>query len=408
MIVCLTMPDPSAPTLAFFAHERGDARVRKRVAALQAQGWQVQGYMFHRVRDKVDEPPFWENVELGITENRRYLKRVLVMLGSLRLLWRHRQALREVSVLYAVNTDNALLALMARWMAGCSSPAEAGAARIALVLELADVQPAMLGRGLRGRIMRAVERFVLGRTALLVTTSPGFVRHYFTPLQRFSGPIFLLENKVYPSTALGGTAPTATRLPARGGQPWVIGLFGALRCRRSIELMRELASQFPNQLHFYLRGYPSGTDAAGITALLGGLPNLEWGGAYDYPSDLAEMYGRIDLNWTFDFSDAGANSAWLLPNRIYEGGLFGCPALADATTETGRWVAERGVGWTLSEPLESSLADFLKKLGVPEWQEKQDAAASLPDSATRGEQDYASLAATLAKLTAGETLEPRL
>ena len=402
------MPETDRPIIACLAFERGDARVKKRVAALQAQGWRVKGYMFHRIRDKVDPPPFWENVELGITENRKYLKRAFVLLFSLRILRQHRAALREASVFYVVNTDNALLALAARVMArrpGGPAP---------MVLELADVQPAMLGMGLRGKVMRAVERFVLRRTAMLVTTSPGFVKNYFTPLQRFTGPVFLLENKVYPSTGITAPDPSesdptkpltpTTRQPARGGKPWVVGLCGAFRCRRSIELMRELAAQFPDRLHFYLRGYPSGTDAAGIAALLEGLPNLEWGGAYQYPGDLADIYGRIDFNWTFDFADAGANSAWLLPNRIYEGGLSGCPALADAATETGRWVEDNAAGWTFAEPFASTLASFLENLTESAWQEKQACCAQLPRDLTCGEADYTALSATLTKLAGGATL----
>ena len=393
------MPETDRSLLACFAHERGDARVRKRVAALQATGWEVLGYMFYRNRDKVEEAPFWENVDLGVTENRRYLKRAFVFLGSLPRLWRHRAALRQAHAFYVVNTDNALLALAARWMAhrpGAPAP---------IVLELADLQPAMLGQGLRGRLLRAMERFVLRRTALLVTTSPGFVKNYFTPLQQFTGPVFLLENKVYPSTGIAPPCPASSRIttpqPARGGQPWVIGLFGALRCRRSIELMRQLAARFPNKLHFYLRGYPSGTDAAGIAALLEGLPNLEWGGAYQYPGDLADIYGRIDFNWTFDFADAGANSAWLLPNRIYEGGLFACPALSDATTETGRWVASHATGWTFAEPLEESLTAFFENFTELDWREKQASCAGLPRSLTCGEQDYAALSAVIKKLADG-------
>ena len=395
------MPETDRPILACFAFERGDARVKKRVAALQAQGWRVNGYMFHRIRNKVDEPPFWENVELGITENRKYLRRVFLLALSLRILWQHRAALREASVFYVVNTDNALLALAARWMA--RRPGEPAP----MVLELADVQPTMLGQGLRGKVMRAVERFVLSRTALLVTTSPGFVRNYFTPLQKYTGPLFLLENKVYPSdgiTAQPEADPLTPphRLPARGGRPWVIGLFGAFRCRHSIKLMRELAARFPDRLHFYLRGYPSGTDAAGMAALLEDVPNLEWGGAYQYPGDLADIYGRIDFNWTFDFADAGANSKWLLPNRIYEGGLSGCPALADASTQTGQWVTDHAAGWIFSEPIESSLATFLEKLTESEWLEKQATCAQLPKSLTCGEADYAALSVALTRLASGK------
>jgi hypothetical protein len=72
------------------------------------------GHLFHRNRDKVEEAPFWENVDLGITENRKYLKRALVFPGSLPRLWLHRAALRKAQAFYVVNTDNALLALAAR------------------------------------------------------------------------------------------------------------------------------------------------------------------------------------------------------------------------------------------------------------------------------------------------------
>jgi len=388
------MPEPHPFIVACFAHERGDARVMKRISALQAQGWTVRGYLFHRIRDREDIPPFWENVELGITENRRYVKRAFVFLGSLRILWKHRARLAEAQAFYVVNTDNALLALAARWMAQGHRPQPAP-----LVLELADVQPAMLGAGLRGRVMRAMERLVLRRTALLVTTSPGFIREYFTPVQHFAGPVFLLENRVYPSTGLAAQETAAG--PQTEGRPWVIGMFGAFRCIKSIALMRSLAERFPEQIYFYLRGYPSGADAPGIAALLPGLANLEWAGAYHYPGDLADIYGRIDLNWTLDFSDTGTNSAWLLPNRIYEGGLFACPALADATTETGRWVQAHRTGWTFDPPLEEALVAFFTNLTAAAWQEKKTACALLPRSLTCGEDDYRELSNIMRQLAKG-------
>ena len=114
------MADPIQPVISCFAHERGDSRVMKRISALQAQGCKARGYIFHQIRDRVDVPSFWENVELGITENRRYPKRILVFLGSLRILWQHRRRLAETQAYYVVNTDNVLLALAARWMSGRS------------------------------------------------------------------------------------------------------------------------------------------------------------------------------------------------------------------------------------------------------------------------------------------------
>jgi succinoglycan biosynthesis protein ExoL len=382
------VPDPQVPRIAFFAHERGDARVVKRIAALRDQGWKVNGFTFHRERDKADVPPAWENIHLGTTYNRRYLQRLWAFVRCIGVLWTQRDRLGECAVIYVVNTDNALLALLGRFFAGSGAP---------LVLELADIQPAMTGGGRVSKVFRAIERFVLRRTALLVTTSPGFVREYFHPVQQHAGGIFLLENKVYPSVGLpsavsGGGAPVA------GGRPWVVGCFGAFRCRRSLELMRELALRLEGKVRFVLRGYPAGTIAEDFDALLGEPPVLTFGGAYSYPDDLAGMYGGIDFNWAFDESDPSGNSAWLLPNRIYEGGCFGVPAIAGKSAETGRWIERNGLGWTFDEPLGDNLAEFFQSLDPSNWIGVRRRCEAHPREEFTGDADYARLSETLKAL----------
>ncbi len=361
----------------------------KRIAAFQAQGRGVIGFTFHRVRDKPDVPPTWENIHLGTTYNRRYLQRLGVFASCIGVLWKHRKQLADCGVLYVVNTDNAMLALLGRAFAG---------RRIPLVLELADIQPAMTGSGVVSKNLRAVERAVLKRTALLVTTSPGFVTNYFQPVQQFTGDIFLLENKVYPSHQL--PPPVATgHDPIHSGRPGVIGCFGALRCPRSLEIMHALAQQLGDRVRFVLRGYPAGTLAGDFEKLLGQLSNLQFGGPYQYPGDLAEMYSGIDLNWCFDMSDPNGNSAWLLPNRIYEGGCFGIPAIAAKGTETGRWIEENQLGWTFEAPLESSLAHFLTTLSPADWQAIRARCAATSRESFTGEADYQKLDQILSALT---------
>lgn len=376
-------------TLAFFAHERGDARVRKRIAGFQDQGLEVIGYTFHRERDKVDPEPTWTNIHLGTTYNRRYLQRLWTFVGSLGILWRHRDGLGDCTAMYVVNTDNAMLALAARFFSGKKVP---------LVLELADIQPVMTGTGFISKMLRWIERQVLKRSSLLVTTSPGFVKHYFEPVQRFGGEIFLLENKVYPSLTLPAAVPSNGQ-PVKGGRPWVIGCFGALRCRRSLELMKSLAEQLGEKVHFILRGYPSGTIAEDFSTLLGDLPNLRMEGAYQYPGDLADMYGGVDFNWTIDESDPNGNSAWLLPNRIYEGGCFGVPVIAATHTETGDWVTQRQLGWTFEEPFGETLATFLDRLTVQEWAEVKSRCESMPRTDFTGDDDLRKLAEILTNVS---------
>ena len=363
--------------IAFFAHERGDARVVKRISALRDLGWEVNGFTFHRDRGKPEVPPFWRDVDLGTTYNRRYFQRLWALAKAVGSLWKHNDRLADCEVIYAVNTDNALLALVGRWFSGRKTP---------LVLELADIQPAMTGAGIVSRVLRAVERWVLARSSLLVTTSPGFVRNYFLPVQRYEGPVFLLENKVYPSGSL--MRPSQDKQPAQAGNLWIVGCFGALRCRRSLEIMREVAAQMPGKVRFVLRGYAAGTIADEFDALIEGAEGIVFEGPYRYPGDLARMYEGVDLNWCFDESDPTGNSSWLLPNRIYEGGCFQVPALGARGTETGTWIGTNGCGWEIGEPLTDNLRAFFQNLTMEEWRSVAAKCADLPESRFRGEADY--------------------
>lgn len=378
------------PRLCFFAHERNDARVLKRLQALHDQGWSVLGCTFHRQRAGNERPIFWENIPLGDTYDRRYLHRLWAIGRGLVRLVRERHRLAEVQCCYAINFDNALLALFARRLLP---------GRLPIVVEIADIQPPMVGTGLFSRVLRWLERRVLAASQLLVTTSPSFVENYFTPIQQFTGPTLLLENKVYPSGPLIAQRPASITPPA-AGQPWIIGYFGGFRCLRSWGLIKALSIRLAGRVRFVLRGYPMLLDAAAFHADLASHPQIHFGGPYTYPNDLAELYGSTHFNWCFDFHDLSANSTWLLPNRLYEGGLHHVPGLAAQGTQTAAWLAEHRLGWAFpSGPeLEDALAHFLETLTVETWHTCHQHAAQLPDSTFAGEADYAALSARLLSL----------
>lgn len=165
--------------------------------------------------------------------------------------------------------------------------------------------------------------------------------------------------------------------------------------------MHALALKLGDRVRFVLRGYASGTIAGDFQQLLGNLPNFQFMGPYSYPDELAEMYSCIDFNWAFDETDPNGNSAWLLPNRIYEGGCFGVPVIGAMATETGRWIEQHALGWTFPEPLEDSLAMFFQSLTPAEWQEAKRRCASHSRGEFTGEADYARLAQRLESLSNG-------
>jgi succinoglycan biosynthesis protein ExoL len=376
-------------SLIVFAHERSDARVVKRVRAFTDLGWKVTGFTFHRSRPGRTESPCFSNVNLGETHDRAYARRGLALIRALRILWRERTTLHAATALYAINTDNALLGLAARVLAN---------RRLPLFLEIADIQPPFTTPGVRGRVLRWIERRVLARTTCLVTTSPAFLREYFTLHQGYTGRVFLLENKVYPSRGLA--RPASAHAPP--APPWRIGWFGALRCQATWEAMRTLARRHPTTLHFVVRGYPTAIDAGRFLSEVGDHPNVEFGGAYRYPDDLATMHSGLHFVWGFDFSDPTANSRWLLPNRLYESGLFHIPLLAAANTETGRRVAADRTGPILdvdADTLADAISAFFESLTSETWQQWRTALEAQPASACAGDADYASLSEAIAEAT---------
>jgi succinoglycan biosynthesis protein ExoL len=208
--------------------------------------------------------------------------------------------------------------------------------------------------------MRRLEGRLLARCQLLVVSSPAFVREYFSKFHPRLPPVLILENKML-SREIGDAA--AMRALARPpGPPWRIGWFGNIRCRRSLEMLSELTRLMPGRIEVVIRGRPAYTAVPDFDKMVSASRGISFLGPYDRSTDLPRIYGEVHFTWAIDFFEAGGNSDWLLPNRIYEGSLFGAVALALDSVETGRWLAEHRVGALLSEPFGPSLARYFGDL----------------------------------------------
>ena len=337
--------------IVLFGLDINDARVTRRIDAFLELDYDVLSFCFSRRTKKIVDHPRWTNIDLGVTYDQRYFHRAYALAHALPTVRRHRHALQRTKIVYCINQDNAALAHAAMMMAGISRP---------VVMEIADIQPVFMGEGLLSHIFLWMERWLLNRCLLLVTTSPAFIEHYFIARQSFRGNTFLLENKVSLSSTRKKRHITPTRKPPF--RPWVIGYFGALRCEKSWQIIRRLADALPDDVVIYMRGYPTFTDDAALQREVASYANIQFGGRYTYPDDLADIYERVHFNWCFDFSGESGNSSWLLPNRLYEGMLCGVPALALAGTETAKQVAALNAGWEITEPIEERLIAFFKHL----------------------------------------------
>ncbi len=375
--------------VALFVPDITDVSTIKRSEAFLEHGFGLTVFGFRRARYNRDYRPAYPYVPLGNTADGRYLQRVWAVLRALPRLLRHRDTFRRSGVYYARNIDQLLLALAARLIGG-------GRARI--VYEVLDIQPVFVAKGPAGRAIRRIERICLRRVALLVLSSPGFLRHYYRPVQGYDRPWFLLENKLPPSIlACGGRDPSLGDFATtpRLGYRWVVGYCGLIRGAETLDLIARLASRLRGHVLFRFRGILTTIDRRQFSALLAEHPNIVYDGDYVNPRDLARIYADLDLAWALDLENARENSRWLLPCRFYEAGFFGVPCLAARGFEVGTLVDALDVGWTFPAPFEDEMVHFLKRLTPTQYAEKRQRLLGLPQSRFVAGEDVAALCALI-------------
>jgi succinoglycan biosynthesis protein ExoL len=99
----------------------------------------------------------------------------------------------------------------------------------------------------------------------------------------------------------------------------------------------------------------------------------------------------VHFTWAVDYTDAGFNSDWLIPNRIYEGGLHGTVMLARSDTATGDLVKKLELGWTFQEPIADSVVACLEHLNPHAYQAARGRVEATPRSCFVDEKDTAGL-----------------
>lgn len=368
------------PDVLYFTPDLSDPAAGRRRAMLQAGGAEVSVAGFVRGSGPA---PDWAAAVLGRTRDAALLQRVLAVLGQLARPWRLRRLARGRSAVIARNLEMLVLAWMSLILTGSRAP---------LTYEVLDVHRMMLDAGPAGRILRALEKLLLRRADLLVISSPAFDRVYFSRWSPRRPPRLLIENKVL---ALEGPAPSPS--PPPPAPPWRIGWFGMLRCRRSLDILADLAARSGGAVEVDIRGRPSpAVFGDAFEALVADRPGLTYGGPY-VAEDLPALYGAVHFVWGVDFFEAGLNSAWLLPNRLYEGEAYGRPLIAEAKVETGRWLATRGAGVLLGD-VETDLLDFFEALTPAAYEARLDAVAKIPHGdLVAGREDCVRLVQTLSE-----------
>jgi succinoglycan biosynthesis protein ExoL len=143
-------------------------------------------------------------------------------------------------------------------------------------------------------------------------------------------------------------------------------------------VLADLARRHEGRVRILIAGRPSSAEFPDFAAQAAAVPHLRFVGTYQ-ADDLPAIYRQCHFAWAIDWFEAGLNSRWLLPNRLYEASRHGAVPIALASVETGRWLAARDAGVLLDDDLHG-LDALLGRLDPAEYARLHAAVAAIPQA----------------------------
>lgn len=339
------------PRVLYLAHDLSDPAVRRRVAMLKAGGATVVIAGFRRGARAPEAIEGIKPIDLGLTMDGKFVQRTGAVARAVLSLKHLFRQVEKPDLIIGRNVEMLAVAHRANSVFGGDVP---------IVYECLDIHRLLLRSDVIGSMVRNGEAYFGREARLIMTSSPAFIDHYFRPLSKLGAPIMLVENKVI-SIDAADEVREDQKSPSTDGQPWKIGWFGALRCRKSLQLLADFSRAMEGRFEIVLRGRPAYSEFDDFDAFIANEPYLSFHGAYKNPEELPEIYGDVHFCWTIDFFEEGLNSSWLLPNRLYEGCLYGAVPIALEGTETARFLAREKIGLRLKEATHQGLIALLSR-----------------------------------------------
>jgi succinoglycan biosynthesis protein ExoL len=325
--------------IAYLVWDLSDPASARRAQMLQTGGAELAVAGFRRSPKAPARLAGASAVDLGRTFDGRLAHRAALVALRCARVAALRDVVRGADVVLARNLEMLAIAAVAR---------RAYAPRAKLVYECLDIHRLMCGSSAIPVALRALEGALLRSCSALMVSAPAFITEYFEKHHRRLPRMLLVENKLLaPAERPAGTARPA-------GPPWRIGWFGNLRCRKSVQLLKEIVRRAQGKVEVVIRGRPSAHTLADLDKLIADTSQIRFAGPYAQ-SELAQIYGEVHFAWSLDFTDEGLNSDWLLPNRIYEGSFFNTPSIAQRRTAIGGWLAAKGAGLFVDDPVSDTV-----------------------------------------------------
>ena len=330
--------------IVVIAGDLADVAQQRRILALQSLGHRVHVMGFRKSNDEVSK--IGDHLDFGQINNQDFFTRLRKICSAVPRGFKHLRTCGNIDLIYARNMDMLLFAWMMRVLIW---------SRAQLFYEVLDIHGIFTNGGLKQVAARKMERFLLRRTTRIIVSSPDFITQYFKKTQGFVGDWRLLENKIWQ----GSLMKLRSNQTATDRHNIRIGWVGNIRCQPSFEILMQLADQMA-AVEIHIHGVVHKHVLRHFDHHVAARSNVIFHGSYDYPAGLFDVYRDLDLVWAQDLWQTGANSNWLLPNRLYEAAWHGCPNICVAGTATAHKTADLDIGYVIPDP--DSLNDLIQHL----------------------------------------------
>lgn len=277
--------------------------------------------------------PWSQNVTLlGYVEHKKYLKRIHHLISAIPVI---RSKSKDSDLIFCYNLDLLFICWISLILLKDKPK---------IVHDVSDIRSVLIGKGIIATALRALERFLLRRTSVVIVTSNAYITEYFHSIQKLFDVCFhLIENKLDQESTPKPVTNGEIRL--YGNPPkFKIGYFGLIRCRKSIELLLKLATKAEGRIKIVLRGVFLGTED--FEPIIRNHPFAEYEGPFINPDDLSEMHFHVDFSWLVH-AHSRENTKWSRIFRFYHASYYKRPMIAQEDSQDGQVVKELDIGLTI-------------------------------------------------------------
>ena len=287
---------------------------RKTAMMLANSGAKVHVVGFTRNNFPASENKGYSIESLGTLSHGNYFKRFVKLL---KFLLTFRKKAKDYDVIYNFTLDTLIISKLSLLFI-----------KKTWVYQIQDIRSIFFGKSIISTIARWVEKTLVKRIDLLVVSSIDYYTGYFKTIHNVKPEkVFVIENKLINQIRRRAFEDKLFSINKIN-----IGYFGVMRCERSWEILKDLALKYPEKFSLYMRGKP--VAMPNLEEEIRNIPNIEYGGVYKSPDDLAELYDKVDIVWACYPYNKSKEGNWKLARtiRFYEACAYNKPIIVQRGT----------------------------------------------------------------------------